>query len=258
MKAVFSENYKDHQDEIIKIILNFNNTGTTLVKGSRNTIKSVQLSNGEIINIKSFKKPNLINQVVYRFFRKSKAARSFIYGSYLQDNGIGTPAPIAYLEFPYLLTFNTSYYICKHESFDFMYRELVHESHRFNDWESILRDFTKFTYHLHEKNIEFLDHSPGNTLITKMANAYRFSLVDLNRMNIRALDLESRIKNFAKLTHREDVIRIMSDEYAQLVHGDFEDIFQKMMFYTKQFQYKWHRKEIRKKKIKVFKAKLGL
>src|SRR5690606_12003186 len=116
------------------------------------------------LNVKSFKVPNAINKVVYRFFRKSKAQRSYEYANKLVQLGIGTPQPIAYFELPKALTFYKSYYISEHAAYDFTYRELNHdfemESH-----EAILRAFTRFTFDLHQKEVHFLDHSPGNTLI---------------------------------------------------------------------------------------------
>jgi hypothetical protein len=57
----------------------------------RNVIKLFDL-NGQTINIKSFKVPNIVNKA-YKYFRKSKAKRSFEYATILLENGIGTPQP---------------------------------------------------------------------------------------------------------------------------------------------------------------------
>jgi hypothetical protein len=75
-------------------------------------------------------------------------------------------------------------------------------------------------------------------------------------MNIGPLTTDDRIKNFAKLTHREDVMKVMSSEYARLINADEKDVYQTMMYYNKLFQFKWHRKELRKRKIKKLKKKL--
>ena len=80
---------------------------------------------GERINVKSFKVPNLINQVVYNFFRKSKAQRSFEYASNLLSLDIGTPTPNAFYERPTILLFKKSYYISQHLNCDLTYRELT-------------------------------------------------------------------------------------------------------------------------------------
>jgi hypothetical protein len=44
---------------------------------------------------------------------------------------------------------------------------------------------------MHEASINFLDHSPGNTLIVKKSEGkYDFYLVDLNRMNLKIYPLK--------------------------------------------------------------------
>jgi len=75
------------------------------------------------------------------------------------------------------------------------FRELV-EIPEYPENEIILRQFTKFCFDLHEKGIEFLDHSPGNTLIKKVGDQqYAFYLVDLNRMNFHTtMDFDMRMK----------------------------------------------------------------
>lgn len=256
MESSFSNKYQSFKQEVTDLILDFSNIGTTLIEGSRNTIKTVKLSNGTLINIKSFKRPNLINQFAYRFIRKSKARRSFEYAQYLMERGLGTPHPIAFFEAPKLLAFDTSFYVCEHLDYDFMYRDLVAYDQHFENRDEILREFVRFTFRLHENQVEFLDHSPGNTLIVENENTYDFYIVDLNRMNIGPLTTDDRIKNFAKLTHREDVMKVMSSEYARLINADEKDVYQTMMYYNKLFQFKWHRKELRKRKIKKLKKKL--
>ena len=97
---------------------------------------------------------------------------------------------------------------------DFTYRELTTD---FNipNYEKILREFTRFTYQLHENGINF-DHSPGNTLIKRQDEDYLFFLVDLNRMKFGNLSFEERVRNFSKLTTHKSMIEVMSDEYAKL------------------------------------------
>ena len=250
MNFKISPEYKDYTAEILNLLSNFNNEGETIFQ-SRNTLKVVKLGERDI-NIKSFRIPNLVNKVAYKFFRKSKAQRSFEYASILKSKKIGTPAPIAYYEDNSSLTFGISYYISDHLSYDLTYRELVTDS-AYPDHENILRAFTRFTFQLHEKQVQFLDHSPGNTLIKKNANEYQFFLVDLNRMNFKELSFEERMQNFSRLTPKKDMIRIMANEYAGLIDKTEEEVFEKMWFYTDQFQEKFQRKKRLKKKLKFWK-----
>lgn len=250
MEFVFSDKYPDSKEEIISFVENFQQ-GRLLGKGDRNQIR-IFPHQGKEINIKSFKVPNAINKIAYRFLRKSKAERSFEYAHHLLSKGIGTPYPIAYAEEKNGFGFRRSFYISEHLQSDLTYRTLVQESH-FPEWEKILRAFTRFTFMLHEKQIEFLDHSPGNTLIRKEGEGYLFSLVDLNRMNFKKLTLEERMKNFSRLTPRKDMVEIMAAEYAQLISEPEELIYEKMWGYTREFQKDFQRKKALKKKLKFWK-----
>jgi hypothetical protein len=124
------------------------------------------------------------------------------------------------------------------------------EQPNYAEHEIILRQFTQFSYHLHQKGVEFLDHSPGNTLIKKEQNGkYSFYLVDLNRMNFHGeLSFDKRMKNLSRLTPKKEMIAIMSDEYAKLYNKPFEEVNQKMWFYTNKFQEKYWRKRKLKRK----------
>ena len=175
-----NDTFLDKKEQLVNFIENFNTSGEIFIKGNRNTIKLFQLDN-LTLNIKSFKEPNLINKIAYRYFRKSKAKRSFEYANFLLENNIGTPKPFAYFENTSALGLKDSYYVSEHLQCDLTYRELVETD--YPDAENILRQFTQFTFSMHEKGIEFLDHSPGNTLIIKRPEGkYDFYLVDLNRM----------------------------------------------------------------------------
>ncbi len=234
-------------------ILNFDNHTEVLGQGDRNVIKVITIE-GKAYTIKSFKIPNLINQIVYRFFRKSKAERSFLYANKLIEAGIKTPFPVAFQNNMSSLFFKDSYYVSELLNCDLTYRELVRQSD-YPDHENILRAFTRFTFDLHEKGILFLDHSPGNTLIVKQNDHYDFYLVDLNRMEFGSLDLETRIQNFARLTPKKDMVSIMANEYAKLTKKDETVIFDKMWKVTEEFQQKFHKKRALKRKLFFWKKK---
>ena len=252
MKLVISDNFQSSEKEISEILANFDERGEQLGSGVRNKIRLFDLQ-GIKVNVKSFKVPNAINKVAYRYFRRSKAERSFTYAQILLEKGIGTPRPIAYAEEKSGLSFKRSYYISEHLQYDLTYRELVQNSDYPNRNE-ILRAFTRFTYELHEKGVEFLDHSPGNTLIQINNGNYRFFLVDLNRMNFKELNFEERMKNFSRLTPRKEMVRTMASEYAPLVNKPEEEVFQEMWSYTEEFQQSFQRKKEVKKKLKFWKT----
>lgn len=244
-KLQISEAFKARETEIESFIKGFSENGEALDAKARNTIKIFEL-NGIKLNIKGFRTPNTVNKVAYRFFRKSKAERSFLYAHYLLKRGIGTPKPIAFAEETTTFRFMKSYYVSEHLNYDLTFRELdlQKENHA-----EILKAFTRFTYKLHENDIEFLDHSPGNTLIQLNNGDYKFFLVDLNRMNFRKLRFEERMKNFARLTKEKKKVKIMASEYAKLSGHPETEVFEKMWFYIRQFQEKFMRKHRLKQKL---------
>ncbi len=253
MLNTFLENSILNKDEIIFLINSFDTSGKLLYGGNRNAIKIFEINNG-IINIKSFKVPNLINKIVYKYFRKSKARRSFEFANILLENKIGTPQPIAYFENSTFLGLKDSYYVSEHLDCDLTFRELV-EIPDFPENEIILRQFTRFSFDLHQKGIEFLDHSPGNTLIKKVNNGnYEFFLVDLNRMEFHeSMSFEKRMKNLCRLTPKKEMVAIMSNEYA-IISGESEQLISETLWkMTANFQYKFYRKKRLKKKLKFWK-----
>lgn len=248
MKSVFNKLNGDlDKKQLTNIIENFD--ALEGGEGNRNVIKIVSF-NGDKLNIKAFKTPNFINKIVYKFFRKSKAQRSFEYANKLKELGVGTPKPLAYFEFKSAFFFGRSFYVSEQLDCDMTYRELT-KDFTIPDYDNILRAFTRFTYSLHEKGVQFLDHSPGNTLIKKNDKGYDFYLVDLNRMNFGTLNFETRIKNFARLTIHKSMVEVMSDEYAKCSGEDYNKIVDLMWLETEKFQEKFHRKKRLKKKLKI-------
>ena len=250
---IINSKFQSLKELVLDAISNFNFKGKVLVEGQRNAIKLFDLKD-ITLNIKSFKKPNLINKIAYRYFRKSKARRSFEFASKLMEMQIGTPNPVAFFENYDFIGLKESYYACEHLENVFEFREIV-QNEAFENRDFIIRKFTQFTFEMHEKGIEFLDHSPGNTLIRKNTDgSYSFFLVDLNRMKFHeTLDFKTRMKNLSKITHKKDMIVVMSNEYAKLSGEDETIIFETMWGLTADFQYRFHRKKRIKKKLKFWK-----
>lgn len=244
--------FKPQEAQIRSAFQNFDSSGTDFIIGERNRIKVFEIG-GQKVNVKSFKIPNKLNQFVYKYFRKSKAKRSFEFANYLLEKGIGTPKPVAFQENFGGLGLQKSFYASLHQEYDLTFRELV-EIKDFPDEVLILKQFTRFCYQMHEAGIEFKDHSPGNTLIKKISeNQYEFYLVDLNRMNFHEkMDTELRMKNLSRLTPKKEMVKIMADEYASISGENPDQLFDLLWGYTESFQKKYHRKLNAKKKLKSF------
>lgn len=235
---------------IFEIIRLTKKNSTDFVVGKRNNIKIVNYFN-ENLSVKIFKTPNFITGIIYKFFRKSKAKRSYEHALVLEKNKIGTPKPIGYLENNSFVRLLDSYYICEHIEADYIFKDLF--SLDINLSEPIYREFAVFCFKIHEAGIEFLDHSPGNTLIVKKHNnSYEFLLIDLNRMRFhKNMDFDLRMKNLNRLVPNEKIQRIISNEYAKYYKKNEEEIFEKLNYYTTLFFKKFEKKKKIKKIFKI-------
>ncbi len=249
MRITIHSKYQNQETAIFNLIATFFGEGDLVVKGSRNTIKTNLLGN-EKVSIKFFQKPGFIKSIVYSFFRSSKAKRSFDYANYLLQNGISTPFPIAFIEernsFGLL---ENSFYICHQINYDFTIRELIHDP-LFVERNSIIEQFTEFTFKMHQAKVNFLDHSPGNTLIVKKGNnQYEFYLVDLNRMKFQELSIEQRMDNFKKMWLSKQMIKIVAKKYANLSNNSAEKLHTILLKKSTQFKRKITKKKYLKRKI---------
>ena len=132
--------------------------------------------------------------------------------------------------------------------YDFDFRVLNHNP-QFPYRKEILKQFTRFTFKLHENGINFLDHSPGNTLIkNKGEGMYSFYLIDLNRMRFEVMDFDKRMHNMRRLWLSKTMITIMAAEYAKLNNKSVEETHALLTKYSRAFQKKVNSKKLRKRK----------
>lgn len=74
MRVIVNPKYAHLQKEIEEIPRSFQKERDVVYDG-RNVLKRIGLGSIDVV-VKSFKKPHIINRVVYSFFRQSKAERS--------------------------------------------------------------------------------------------------------------------------------------------------------------------------------------
>jgi len=237
--------YAAKAEDLRAFLNNFATQGEYVVEGARNIIKKVVLGN-EVFNVKQFKSPSIGQALVYRFFRKSKAKRSFEYAERLLKCKIATPAPVGYLEI-FGVGLKTSFYISKHVDYDFDFRALIHQP-KFEHRAEILKQFAGFCFAMHQAGINFLDHSPGNTLVCKTgAQAYSFYLIDLNRMRFEPMDLDARMHNLRRLWLSKTMIRSIAMHYAVLGKHPVSKVEELLLKHSKRFQNKVNLRKLRRR-----------
>lgn len=241
MKSVIAEEFERYRDVFFSITKNFQTGGKPIGPGSRNIVKVFEIA-GKEYNFKSFKQHNFINRHVYKYYRKSKARRSFEYANLLISKNFLTPKPVAYIENTDFWGVTSSYYISEQLQDCFTLSDALFNPD-FPNREKIFQAYTALIFNLHENGIEFIDNASGNFLIKEDHNTYQFYLVDLNRMNfLNHYPIEKRLSNFERLTTAPEIIKIISEEYALLSGKSPEFCQQKILSATN--------RKVRKNKIK--------
>ena len=225
-KYILNDNYKNFQHDLLNIRDIFKSSQESIHK-ARNELKIVEL-NGIKCVVKSFKIPHFINRVAYTFFRDGKAKKSFLNAMKLQDLKVNTPEPIGIIEFYNSGLLSESYFISIYEPYEFTIREVFH--HKVENVEEILKQFTAFTYEIHQKSVWHVDYSLGNILITKKDDIYKFSLVDINRMQFKVISPQEGLKNFNKFWAKNDNdLPIIAKEYAKLAQLNEKDAIETIL-----------------------------
>lgn len=231
MKIILNPTYESLRSFLEELPTNFEKTGEVIYDG-RNIVKIIAAP-GLDINVKSFKIPNIINQLVYGNFRESKAKRSFEYANILIEKGINTPDPIAYIEEKRGILYNRSYYISVQEQFDGLMREF--KWGELKGREELLKQFARFTASMHEKGILHIDYSPGNILYKKQGEEYSFYLVDLNRMYFGTVSMKQGCANFCRLWGNREMLTYIAREYAKARNYDEEQCIALVLHYHNKF-----------------------
>ena len=211
-----ADNYRALDTEINEIERHFS-SGKVTLHNQRNVIKQFELANRAVV-VKSFKQPNAIQGWIYAKWRPSKARRSFEHAVRLEQLDVNTHTPIAYSETRHRGRLTNSYFFSERIEHDFTIRDELLKDAEFDPL--LLAAFVDFSFDLHEKQVLHLDHSPGNTLVKKTADGYRFSIIDINRMQFRPLTLHQRMTNFCRLSNHVDVLRFIANHYATLANAD--------------------------------------
>ncbi|MDR1877343.1 MAG: Kdo domain containing protein [Flavobacteriaceae bacterium] len=245
-KSLFADKYINDKATLHSIVSNFQDYTDILGNPERNIIKKIPYKSG-FITVKSFKKPHLINKIVYRYFRKSKAQRSFEHGQKLLELGVLNPEPIAYIENSDILGITSSYYLSGYIPYDFTTREIYEQP----DVYECIKAYARFSYYVHTQGIYIKDNTPGNTLIVRKDNGYDMYLVDLNRMGFhKELSFNTKMKSLSNNIKAQPYLDLFIEEYALVSGYPVEKIKSTIVFHQKEFDQKSKSKAQLKKTIK--------
>ena len=209
MKYQLNPECSDCEPLVLNIAKEFVQSNDVLQE-ARNVIKKVSFLGKDYV-VKSFKKPNFFNQLLYTYFRSSKALRSYEYSLKIAQF---VPKGIAYVECYEKGYISESFFISECFDYDFTIREVL-TNPDFEDRSAIYTEFAKFAYELHEQGVLHRVFSPGNILIKRSATGYIFNIIDINRMDFKALSLKERMRNFSMLWASDADLAFIAKQYAQ-------------------------------------------
>ena len=234
MNIVINQKYAYLRDWIEKIP-SFFEEGGLIVHNRRNCIKVFSPEGGLEVNVKKFHKPHPLNRIIYTFFRKSKAYRSYHNTIRLAEKGFDTAEAVAFIELRVNGLLSESYFISLH------YRDMKEIRACYfgplTGNEPLIDAFARYSASLHDAGIYHLDYSPGNILIRQDAGQYMFVMVDVNRMKFRPVGFRSGCRNFARLFGDDDIYRHLAVAYSQSREksADKADAIRLVMRYKNRF-----------------------
>ena len=224
--------YRAYRGQIGELPRRLDEQGVTLHAG-RNLIKAMIITSpgrGSIeVAVKAFAVPARPRGFIYAHLRQSKARRSMINAQKLVELGVRTPDPIACIEYQDFGCLRRSYYVCRFWQPDYdltalLYRGATHGSNA----EVLLEQLVRFTVEQHEHGVLHRDYNPGNILVRSRGVNFEFSLVDLNRLHFKHLDMRDRISGLVRLTTVVEYLRIIGRRYARLCGMDPDDFCRRL------------------------------
>lgn len=222
-----------------------------LLQGGRNQLYRCHFEDVDLV-VKRFPNSDVWKKGVYRVC-KSKAKRSYLHTERLNQAGLNSPAPVAWLESWDGQWLSECFYVCLYVTFEHEARQL-HETHlpqRVEKAKLLGQSLAK----MHRAEILHLDLTPGNLLYApSQNNGWEIQIVDNNRMRFGPVARRAAVTSLAQADLPEDLLPSMLSTYAESVRipiGDLEQAFQRR---RKSYALKWRIKNA----TRPWRRKIGL
>ena len=215
MKLIVADNYRPVEGFLATVPQLFRREEGELIYEGRNEVRRLE-HKGLVFIAKRYKRVNPVQQVVYTFFRKTKAERAYLFAQEYRKRGIKTPREVAYIETSELGLFTTGYFIseeCRGRETHLALREVEHYDPELA--EAVVRQLVL----MHSKGILHGDTNLSNFLYERdTSGKFSFTMIDINRSHFTdgwPTD-EQCMENLVRLTHRRDLYADLVAQYAGL------------------------------------------
>lgn len=240
MRFKIEKGYEHLEDFLTHLPLRFTREEGRIVHQIRNTVKIFGTPGEEdCIVVKKFKNPNFIQSLIYTFFRKSKARRSYEHALRLRELGFDSPTPIMWGECRHGFCLKDSYYVSRYTDYT-PFTQAV-ESYPSKESLPVLDAFCDFVIRLHEKGVEHQDFNHSNILFKfdPGSQSYEFQLIDINRMKFHRGPLTKRrsLENFERLSCPPLPYLYILKRYADDRRWDYERTILGGTYFRLRFSY---------------------
>ena len=238
MKIVVAPDYQCYAVFLGRLPALFSeNRGEVVYKG-RNEVCRFIHDNMEFV-VKRYKRVNVAQQMVYTFFRKTKACRAFLYAKEFRRRGIDTPREVAYLETTNKIgLFTVGYFVSVFSpgtEASLLLREVKDFSRQLAD------EVASHIVYMHSRGVLHGDLNLTNFLCNdQVAGKHHFTMIDINRSHFTdGMPTDKQcICNLERLTHRRDLYEYLVRRYAQQRGWDEESTCKQALQQLEHFENK--------------------
>lgn len=222
-----------------------------LLQGGRNQLIRCRFEDVDLV-VKRFPNNDAWKKAVYRIF-EGKAKRSYLHSERLNQAGLNSPKPVAWLESWDGSWMKESFYVCHFTPFEHEAREL----HRTDIPERATkaRLLGRSIAQMHRAEILHLDLTPGNLLFTRSSEGeWELQIVDNNRMRFGRVSRRAAITSLVQADLPTDLVQPMLEAYADCAESLLEELARAYRKRLQSYALKWRIKNA----TRPWRRKIGL
>lgn len=210
MRVVVSLEYQSLREWLLQVPRLFDDNQGKLLYRGRNQIRLFEVG-GEKLVVKRFKRNDIFKALIYTFFRKNKALKSYENAKQLRQRGFNTPREVAYMESCTAGLITQVYYVCAYTNSEPIRPRLI-EQEPFDQQLAVV--YARYVASLHDAGVLHRDLNPTNVLVDA---ENQFELIDINRMQFfdGPVPKAECMENLTLFYWLTPAYRFILDEYAR-------------------------------------------
>ena len=246
MRTVVADHYQELSAFLASLPERMSRGEGEMIYEGRNQVARFR-HDGLSLMVKRFKRVNVVQQLAYTFFCKTKAERAFRFANEFLQRSIDTPLPVAYMEERRYGLFSVGYFVSE-EVQGTEISKLLREVEHYPD--DLAEAVARQVLLMHSNGVLHGDLNLTNFLSTdpclrtdqpcSVFNGYHFVMIDTNRSHFcdgMPTD-EQCIQNMVRLTHRRDLYEDLVRRYARLRGWDAEAVAKKALELLERFEHR--------------------